>query len=304
MTNPASRARRSTSPNRSGCRGARIASAPGDAGLHARERAQHRAFLAAHRAARDDDLPRRRHAEEPQHPLARLAVRGRGRQLQRIELQAAGHRDARRIGAEIDQPPRRFLALHAEAIDVGEHAAEERTDQPVARIRSRRDAAVDHDRLHAALAAHAQQVRPDLGLHHDEDARLDQIERAPDDERPVEREVEHAVDVLHAVPRHLLAGDRRRREEQTEARIARSCRSAASARAVSVSPTDTAWIQIDSSPSMLNVIGRKPEPLAAGCRCTSCSESPGTGSTARRARRRPASAGCKRDTCEVRTCRS
>ena len=53
------------------------------------------------------------------------------------------------------------------------------------------------DRLHAALAAEAEQVRPDLGLHHDEEPRPHQIERAPDDEGPVEREIEHAVHVLH-----------------------------------------------------------------------------------------------------------
>ena len=163
----------------------------------------------------------RRDAEEPQHALARLAVRRGGRHLERIELQAAGDRHARGIGAEIDQPARRFLALHAEAIDVGEHAPEERPDQPVARIRARRDPAVDHDRLHAALPADPQQVRPDLGLHHDEEARLDDVERAADDERPVEREVEHRVDVLQAAPRHLLPGHRRRRQEQPQARIAR-----------------------------------------------------------------------------------
>ena len=72
----------------------------------------------------------------------------------------------------VDQPARRLLALHAEAIDVGEHAAEKRPHEAVARIRPRRDAAVDHDGLHAARAADAQQVRPDLGLHHDEQPRL------------------------------------------------------------------------------------------------------------------------------------
>ena len=143
-----------------------------------------------------------------------------GRDLERIELQAAGHRHARGIGAEIDQPARRFLALHAEPIDVGEHAPEERADEPVTRIRARRDPAVDHDRLHAALPAHPQQVRPDLGLHHDEDARLDDVERAADDERPVERKIEHRVHVMQAAARHFLPGHGRGGQEQAQARIA------------------------------------------------------------------------------------
>ena len=148
-------------------------------------------------------------------------MRGRRRQLERIELEAAGHRHAARIGAEIDQAARRFLALHAEAIDVGEHALEKGADQPVARIRARRDPSVDHHRLHGAPAAHAQQVRPDFGLHHDEDARVHQVERAADDEREVEREIKHRVDVLHVAPRDLVSGDRRGRQKEAEARIAR-----------------------------------------------------------------------------------
>ena len=77
-----------------------------------------------------------------------------------------------------DQPPRRFVALHAEPIDVGQHAPEERPDQPVARERSVRDAAVHEHRLDAAAAALAQQVRPDLGLDHHEQPRLDEVQRA------------------------------------------------------------------------------------------------------------------------------
>ena len=47
-------------------------------------------------------------------------------------------------------------------------------------------------------------------------------------------------------------------ERNNRRRGYRALRSAASARAVSASPTDTAWIQIDSSASMLNEIGRNP----------------------------------------------
>ena len=156
-----------------------------------------------------------------QHALARPAVRRRRRQLERIELQAAGDRDVRRVGAEVDQTPRRFLALHAEPIDVAEHAAEKRAHQAVARVRAGRDAPVDHHRLDAAAAALAQEVGPDLGLHHDEEPRPHQAQRAADDEGPVEREVEDRVDVRQAAARHLLPGDRRRGQEQTQPRITR-----------------------------------------------------------------------------------
>ena len=112
--------------------------------LDLRKGAQHRRFLAAHRAAGDHDRPVGGNAEESQHALARLAVRrGRG-QLERIELEAAGDADARLVRAEIDDALRRLFALHAEAIDVGEHAAEQRPHELIPRVRSRRNAPVDH----------------------------------------------------------------------------------------------------------------------------------------------------------------
>ena len=42
----------------------------------------------------------------------------------------------------------------------------------VARIRARRNPAVDHDRGHAHPLALAEEIRPDLGLHHHEQPRL------------------------------------------------------------------------------------------------------------------------------------
>ena len=106
-----------------------MASADGDAAFQARKRFQHGRLLAAHRAAGHEHHPVRRQAEEAEHALPRLAVRDDGRHLERIELQAAGDGDLRLVGAELDDPPRRLVALHAEAIDVGEHAPEERPDR-------------------------------------------------------------------------------------------------------------------------------------------------------------------------------
>src|SRR5262249_28066745 len=160
------------------------------------------------RAAGDDDGSTRREAKEAEDALARLPVPARRRKLERVELQAAGDADARGVGAELDDPARRLLGLHAEPIHVGEDAAEKVPYHPVAWIRPRRDAAVAHDRFDALLSALAQQVRPDLGLHHDEHARPDEAQRAADDEGPVEREIEDRVDVREAAPRDLLAADR------------------------------------------------------------------------------------------------
>ena len=119
---------------------------------HAAERADDRLFLPLERAAGHEHRPVRRDAEEAEHAVAPAsrAERRRGHRIERVELQAAGDGDARRIGAELDEPPPRLLALHAERVDVGEHAPEERAHQPVPRERAVRDPAVDEDRLHAA----------------------------------------------------------------------------------------------------------------------------------------------------------
>ena len=42
--------------------------------------------------------------------------------------------DALAVGADVDDAPGRLVALHAEPVDVAEHAAEERPRQAVARI--------------------------------------------------------------------------------------------------------------------------------------------------------------------------
>src|SRR4029450_6501901 len=49
--------------------------------------------------------------------------------------------DAPAVRAEVDDASGRFLALHAEPIDVAEHAAEEGLGQAIPRIRARRDPA-------------------------------------------------------------------------------------------------------------------------------------------------------------------
>ena len=69
------------------------------------------------------------------------------------------------------------------------------THHPIARIRALREPAVDDRRLDAAAPAFAQQVRPDLGLHHHEEPGPHEIERAAHEDAEVERKVKHRVDV-------------------------------------------------------------------------------------------------------------
>ena len=77
-----------------------------------------RLFLSLRGAAGHEHEPPRRDPEEAQNPFASAAGGCRG--IECVELEAAGHGDTTRIGAELAQPARRLLALHAEAIDVAE----------------------------------------------------------------------------------------------------------------------------------------------------------------------------------------
>jgi hypothetical protein len=186
-------------------------------GPHPVERANDDLFFALRRASGDEDLTRRRHPEEAQHPFTAAARPERW--IQRVELQAARDDDPAGIGAERRQAAGGLLALHAEAIDIGEHAPEERTNQPVSTEGTCRDAAVDHERAHTSSAALTQEVGPDLRLHHDEELRGHQLHCPPDRQRPVEREVEDTVDIGHAALGHLLAREGRGGEEDAQLRI-------------------------------------------------------------------------------------
>jgi hypothetical protein len=68
-----------------------------------------------------------------EHAVACARLRART-EFERIELEAAGDADAGRDRAEIDKSTRRLFALHAEAIDIGQHVLHEPTHEPVARI--------------------------------------------------------------------------------------------------------------------------------------------------------------------------
>ena len=236
---PSARASASASSKRSGLRGAITSSAVGCARRTAANAASTGAsspfsVLAAMNTGR---------AGGRGNSAARGRRRGRRRRpaLERVELQAAGDDHARRIGADVDDAPRRLLALHAEAIDVGEHACG-RTP------RASRYRGYDRAEIRPLTSivftpcapAGAQQVRPDLGLHHDEEPRPHQPQRPVDERRQVEREEEHAVHVLAGASARSAArsgwSSTGRRAGPGSARAGRATR----ARAVRASPTDTA----------------------------------------------------------------
>ena len=257
------RASRSASSNRSGLRGAMTSSAFGIDARIAEEGFEHRLLFALERAGGDDHRAVGADAEIAQHAVAAAIGRADRRRTGRRSGNSSESNFRRPVtdtrsrgGADVDDPARRLVALHAEAIDVREHAAEERADEPVARIRARRDPAVDERRLDAGALAGAQQVRPDLGLHHDEQPRLDQPQRAFDDEAEVEREVEDLVDVLQVASRRSAARSSSSSTGRAAAAgSARAARAAARARSAPRRPTPRGSRSI-SSPSRLNDTGR------------------------------------------------
>ena len=180
---PSSRARRSTSSNRSGWRGAMTSSARGLARAHPLERPQHHQLFAAHRRTGDDDRPLLGHAEEafargasPRSAPGAAAARSESyfRLPVTVTLAGSAPRSIRRAAETVDCTQNRSTSC--------EHAAEQRPDQPVARVGAVRDASVGDGRPDAAPAAGPQQVGPDLRFHHHEQAWAHQAQRAVDDE--------------------------------------------------------------------------------------------------------------------------
>jgi hypothetical protein len=101
-------------------------------------------------------------------------------------------------------------------VDVGQHAPEERLHESVAWERTVRDPAVHHHRLHAAAAAFAEKIRPDLRFHHDEEPGLHEVQRTPSDRGPVEGEIKDRVEVAHVPTSKLLARYRRGGEKNLQ----------------------------------------------------------------------------------------
>ena len=252
---PAARPRRSARGGAAPAPAARSTAASSCSRRNARSTSR---LFALHRAAGDEHRPRRRNAEVAQHAIARRApasaVDGSSSESN-FRLPVTTTRAG--IGAELDEAARRLFALHAEAVDVGEHAPHHRPDQPVARERPRREPAVDHRGLDAA----ARGTRA-AGSARSRSPSSRRASAAPDRAcggrrsrgRTENRTPRRRPGTLRRAS--CCPAMRRRRQEHAQARDSARFRSLMSGRAVSTSPTDTAWIQIDASPSMLNDTGR------------------------------------------------
>ena len=249
---------------------------------------EHRRLFAAHRAAGDDDrcvLARagRSAARAPAASRAPIACASSESNFRLPVTVTRAGSAPRSISRRADSS----LCMQKRSTSASTRRKNGRIEL-VSRIGTRGDPPVDQRPcFDAPLATEAQQVRPDLGLHHDEEPRPDEPERPPDDERPVEWKIEDGIDVLQAAPRHLLPGHRRGGEEEAKARVARpevGHEGAGGQRLADrdgVNPDRFLAVDIERDRQVA-------EAAAAGCRCTSCSGSPDTESTATRGRTRRA----------------
>ena len=149
---PRSRISSSTSPARSGWRGASSRARSGQ-----RVRARRKASRTTASSPRCVLPAIQSRASAPRRePLAPGGGVVAGRLGHQVALQIAGHHHARRRRAERDDPPRVLLGLHREDGDVREHAPHQPADPPVAAERPVGDAAVgDHGRDAGAARARA-----------------------------------------------------------------------------------------------------------------------------------------------------
>ena len=136
-----------------------------------------------------------RAAEEPPQLAAALEHPGRRRE---VELEVAGDRDRGR--AERGEPRRVGLGLRADRREIFERRSGERRDARVAARRLLRQPRVRQQERHAAGAAFAHQVGPELGFHQDAER------RAEVRDEPADR------------PREVVGQERERRELAVEAR--------------------------------------------------------------------------------------
>ncbi len=172
--------------------------------------AQRRGFLVGMRARGD-----------PRRPAGATRAAFGGDLLQRIGhprvvLEVAGfdHPIGRR--AQRHEAPRIRMRLRAHGAHRRERATHDRREHLVAAQRSRREPRIEHVQRHAGVAAAEQQVRPQLGLHHQRGMRPEMRDEAAHRARQVIGQ----VDVLDALAPERLharrAGRRDRGDEQAQ----------------------------------------------------------------------------------------
>ena len=103
--------------------------------------------------------------------------------------------------------------LHREELDRPDHVAQQAVQVLVLLDALVTDAAVDHHDRHVDLARRAQEVRPELRLDRQEDARADAPQHVAPQPRQVEREVDDRIGILDDAVGHLVAARRDDRDE-------------------------------------------------------------------------------------------
>ena len=130
-----------------------------------------------------------------------------------VELRAPGHVDDLPRRPDRRDPACVLAALHRDCRDSVQLGPEQSAEPQVARRGSFRQPNVGHDHRYAAGAAMCQQVRPDLGLHDDCDARFDPVEESLDPSGEVEREVAMDDSAAKRLGDLVGAGRGRRRDD-------------------------------------------------------------------------------------------
>jgi hypothetical protein len=140
-------------------------------------------------AAADQHHVRRREAE---HRTQLTAALGAGARLCEVVLHVAGDMQARCRNTERSQPLRVLRRLHREQRKLRQHARH----QPRAGVNAERlrgHLAVDQRRRHPAAMRDPEQIRPELRFGDDQQARVETVKEARDDERQVRRQRDDAV---------------------------------------------------------------------------------------------------------------
>jgi hypothetical protein len=126
-----------------------------------------------------------------------------------VELHVADRQGARGIGADGNESPGIVGALRRHR-DAREHAAEKRTETPVARHRAQRQPGVRQNRRNTPAPARVEQIRPQLRLHDDDDARARARDQSPHGARRVVRQIPHGDRIAEQCQGARTAGGRRR----------------------------------------------------------------------------------------------
>ena len=177
---------------------------------HGLEGLQHGLLLTAVRRAREEDAVI---LGEPHLLDDALLLLGADIRVRLVEFRVARDRHELLRCTEAHDVLRIDWRLHREELDRPDHVAQQAVQMLVLLDALVADAAVDHHDRHVDLARRAQEVRPELRLDRQEDARPDAAQHVAGKPRQVEWEVDDGVGILDDAVGHLVAARRDDRDE-------------------------------------------------------------------------------------------